>query len=144
MVRSVAVGTARLLALSMPSTGRMLRHEFRDFDYVWRHERFLDGYFHRAHSDRREPRILGNLRDRVRHHGDFVRGSGDHRRWAPLDRRGTWRGTLGAGTRLFARLARRLLWRHPHGARGRAFRHPFHGHLWLGGDRGWIDRGAKS
>jgi hypothetical protein len=86
------------LALSMTSAGRMLRHEIRDFDYVCQHQRFLDDCFHRTRSDRREPQILGHLRDRVRHHGDFVRGSGDHGRWAPLDRRGTWRGTLGAGS----------------------------------------------
>src|SRR6185437_6536462 len=131
------------VALSMTSAGRMLRHELRDFDYVCQHERFLDDCFHRASSDHREPQVLGHLRDRVRHHGDFVRGSGDYGRWTPLDRRGTWRGTLGAGTRLFARLARRLLWRHPHGTRSRAFRYPLHGHIRLGDDFGWIDRGAK-
>src|ERR1700722_8450871 len=127
----------------MRSAGRMLRHELRDLHYVCQHERFLDDCFHHTRPDRRESQVLGHLRDRVRYHGDFVRGSGDHGRWAPLDCRGTWRGTLGAGTRLFARVARRLLWRHPYGARGRAFRHPFHGHLRLGDDRGWIDHSAK-
>ena len=63
----------------------------------------------------------------------------------PLDRRrGTWWGTLGAGNPLIrsrgsAPPLAASLW----GARPSVSADPFHGHLRLGDDRGWIGRGAK-